>query len=134
MPGNPPDPRAASALSRAVNATLDDSLLTRLTKPAAAPQSAAPRHTAPLGATSGARPIVKTKPPVPRGGRPLKPIQLSAARLLLDGKSVTDVAAELEVHRYTVSRWQSDPRFQAELRRQVERAALRNTAPQRATG
>jgi hypothetical protein len=134
MQGNPPDPRTASALSRAVNATLDDSLVARLLKPSPAPHGAAPRHTAPPGATTGARPIVKTKPPVPTDRRPLKAIQLSAARLLLDGKSVTEVAAELEVHRYTISRWQSDPRFQAELRRQVERAALRNTAPQRATG
>jgi hypothetical protein len=43
------------------------------------------------------------------------------------------VAGELGVHRYTVSRWQSDPRFQAELRRQTERAALRHAAQQSAT-
>jgi hypothetical protein len=134
MPGNLPDPRAASALHRAVNATLDDTLLSRLLKPPAAapaPHSASPRHTAQQAAP---RPAVKTNPASPADRRPLKAAQLSAARLLLDGKSISAVAAELEVHRYTISRWQSDPRFQAELRRQVERAALRNTAPQRATG
>ena len=67
--------------------------------------------------------------------------------MLLAGHYAVDVAATIGVHPYTVSRWKSDPRFQAELRRQVAHAAARdeaaaqalqgaaprNTAPQSAT-
>ena len=56
-----------------------------------------------------------------------------AARLLLSGRGVAEVAGELGVHPYTVSRWKRDPLFDAELRRQVERATGRNTAQQSAT-
>ena len=82
-------------------------------------------------------PTAKTNPAPPpanrRNPRPLKPIQLTGARLLLQGEPTGAVAMALGVHRYTVTRWKSDPRFQAELRRQVDRAALRNTAPHGAT-
>ena len=157
MPPPEPNPRAASILKNAVAATLDDALLrsvlrvpgqvpgTIRTKPLAvpaplhvAPHGAAPRNTAPH---AHPRPVAKTNPtrpaagarPVERNAQPLEPIQLTGARLLLEGRSMTEVAAALGVHRYTVTRWKSDPRFQAELRRQVERAALRNTVPHGAT-
>ena len=58
---------------------------------------------------------------------------MTAARLLLAGRSVVAVAAELGVHPYTVSRWKRDPGFQAELRRQVDGATGRNTAQQKPT-
>ena len=134
------DPRLAAAVGRAVDATLDPGLLKHMLKVEAnaAPQRAAPRHPAPQAAQ--ARPV-KTNPlpnaPGAAGSarkpRALKAIQLTAARLLLQGRSVTEVARELEVHRYTISRWQSDPRFQAELRRQLERDALRHAAQHGAT-
>lgn len=59
---------------------------------------------------------------------------MTAARLLLAGRGVAEVAGELGAHPYTVSRWKRDPLFQAELRRQVERATARNAAQQEATG
>ena len=158
MPPPELNPRAASILKSAVAATLDDALLKSvLPVPGEAPAKAiqakplavpAPRHVAPHGAAprnmaphAPKRAIPKTNPtrpaagarPVDRNAQPLEPVQLSGARLLLEGKSMTEVAAALGVHRYTVTRWKSDPRFQAELRRQVERAALRNTAPHGAT-
>jgi hypothetical protein len=52
-----------------------------------------------------------------RPAKPLNPNQLTAARLLLAGHSVTAVAATLGVDPYTISRWKKDPRFQSELRR-----------------
>ena len=104
-----------------------------------APQGAAPRNTAPQVSP---RPV-ETNPPrrndaAPSMGavhnpKPLKAIQMAAARLLLQGRTLTEAAEELNVHRYTISRWQSDPQFQLELRRQTERAAQRHTAQQRAT-
>jgi hypothetical protein len=133
------NPHAASALNRAAAAALDDGLLKILlsspviAQPAGTAAGAAPRHTAPQNGP----PICKTNPPRPpqntRNSRPLKPIQLTGARLLLEGKPIGAIAAELGVHRYTVTRWIADPRFQAELRRQVDRAALRNAAQRGAT-
>lgn len=57
--------------------------------------------------------------------RPLKPVKRLAARLLVEGRTMTCVARVIGVHRYTISRWQADPGFQEEVRRQVEGAALR---------
>ena len=130
-------PRAESALRRAVHAALGEGVLDRLLSSVPAPQGvkpqgAAPRNTAP----PVSRPNCKPDPPPPATARgnpkPLKAIQLTAARLLLEGKATGEVAKELGVHRWTVSRWQTDPRFQAELRRQVERAAQRHAAQQSA--
>jgi hypothetical protein len=82
----------------------------------------------------------KTNPPQSAGGA--TPRQMMAARLLLAGRRVAEVAAELGVHPYTVSRWKRDPLFEAELRRQVDRvdridridrATSRNTAQQNPT-
>jgi hypothetical protein len=134
-----PHPRAAAALKSAAAAAVDDSLLKiplsspALPQPQPADSGAAPRNMAQhIGP-----PKTKTNPPPPpangRNPRPLKPIQLTGARLLLQGEPTQAVAATLGVHRYTVSRWKSDPRFQAELRRQVDRAAQRNTAQHGAT-
>jgi hypothetical protein len=84
----------------------------------------------------------KTNPPEAAGKpggkqrRPLAPKQLTAARLLLEGRSVSETAGMLRVHPYTVSRWKRNPRFQDELQRQVNRtisAAPRNTAQQKPT-
>ena len=47
----------------------------------------------------------------------LQPRQLTAARLLLAGRRVKDVAARLGVHRHTVSAWLKDPDFQQEVSR-----------------
>jgi hypothetical protein len=110
------NPRAASALRNAVAATLDDSLLkcvlpaapvpakppaptrraqaNRISRPAprnTAPQSAAPRNTAQHGPdAAGAKTNPMRRPGATRiegqDGPPLKPVQLSAARLLLQGK------------------------------------------------
>jgi hypothetical protein len=105
--------------------------------PSPPPPGAAPRNTAP----HSQRPAGRTNPR--RTPQRLKPKQLSGARLLLAGRSITQVAAALGVHRYTVTRWQSDPQFQAELRRQTADAAAqggvaagaapRNVAPHGAT-
>ncbi len=64
--------------------------------------------------------------------KPLRPNQLTAARLLLAGHSVSAVAASLKIHPYTLSRWKRNPAFQAELRRQTDSLA-RNTAQQKPT-
>lgn len=58
---------------------------------------------------------------------------MTAARMLLAGHTVANVAAELGVHPYTISRWKRDPRFDAELQRQVDSATPRNTAQQNPT-
>lgn len=92
----------------------------------AAPRHLAPQSSSPSGGTNPTPP--GTRPSGGAGlatGRPLKPKQLTAARLLLAGGAVGEVASALRVHRYTVTRWQSDPRFQAELRRQNGAAAAR---------
>ena len=106
------------ALARAISAALP-----AITLPA--PHGATKTHTAPQLPT---RPC-KTNPP--RNAKPLNPNQLTAARLLLAGHSVTAVAAALRVDPYTVSRWKKDPRFQSELRYQTAR--LSTPAPYGAT-
>jgi hypothetical protein len=62
----------------------------------------------------------------------LRPIQLTAARLLLAGQPINAVAATLGLHPYTITRWKQNPLFQAELRRQTD-ALARNTAQQKPT-
>ena len=47
----------------------------------------------------------------------LPPRQIMAARLLLAGRRVTDVAAYLGVNRHTIAGWLRDPEFQLEVRR-----------------
>jgi hypothetical protein len=139
--------RGASALDRAVAAALGDDILSGFAAARAAPPGATARDTAPQQLPPVPGPAQKTNPPPPpappapdrvtvpvaRKPKPLDPRRLTAARLLLAGRSVNAVAAELGVHRYTVSRWKSDPRFEAELRRQVAGAAARNTAQQNVT-
>jgi hypothetical protein len=99
-----------------------------------------------MPAVPAARPVnappqKKHAPPL---ARPLNPNQISAARMLLEGRSITDTAIALGVNRYTITRWKADPRFQSELRRQVSvttarhenqatRAAPRHMAPHGAT-
>jgi hypothetical protein len=109
----------------------------------AAQQSATPRHAAQHSPPDSCKtnPPHPTSPsphlPTPKRPRPLRPAQLTAARLLLDGHPIHTVAAALRVHRYTITRWQKLPNFQAELRRQsaavAAAAAAHNTAPQSAT-
>jgi hypothetical protein len=119
------------ALFRAVQAALRDSIpnVPRVVSPTAPPQPAALQS-------------ARKKSPLP--ARPLNPNQISAARMLLEGCSITDAAAALGVHRYTITRWKADPRFQSELRRQssvtttrheaqANRAAPRHMAPHGAT-
>jgi hypothetical protein len=103
------------ALTRAISAALPS-----ITPPA--PHGATKTHTAPQLPPRPRR----TNPP-----RPLNPNQLTAARLLLAGHSVTAVAAALHVDPYTVSRWKKDPRFQSELHYQT--ALLSTAAPHGAT-
>jgi hypothetical protein len=68
-------------------------------------------------------------PGTARPPRPLGPRQLTAARQLLAGMTVTEVATRMGLHPYTVTRWKRDPRFQAELRRQVSVAIARQSEP-----
>src|SRR5688500_14441868 len=77
----------------------------------AADGGAAPRNTAQQDHA-----FDKTNPRQPR----VPPRQMAAARLLLAGRRVMEVAAELGVHRYTVSRWKRQPGFEAEVRRQLD--------------
>jgi hypothetical protein len=49
--------------------------------------------------------------------RDLPPRQIMAARLLLAGFRMTDVAAHLGVNRHTIAGWLRDPEFQREVRR-----------------
>ena len=101
------------ALSRAISTALPS--VPHIQSPA--PHSATKTHAAPQSQPR----FCKTNPPqVPkRPAKPLNPNQLTAARLLLAGHSVTAVAATLGVDPYTISRWKKDPRFQSELRRQI---------------
>ena len=59
-----------------------------------------------------------------REAAPLPPRQLMAARLLLSGRGVTRVAAELGVTRHTVSRWMKDPRFDRAVRRMAAEVSV----------
>jgi uncharacterized protein YjcR len=86
-----------------------------------------PRGATGRNAAQQIRAFGKTNPPRAAG---VTPRQMMAARLLLSGYAVAEVAAELGVHRYTVSRWKRDPLFDAELRRLLDHAAPRNTAQQ----
>lgn len=92
-----------------------------------APHSSSPNPTSsPAGGTNPTPAQVRPDSIAGRAtGKPLKAKQLTAARLLLAGGAVGEVASALRVHRYTVTRWQSDPRFQAELRRQNRAIAAR---------
>jgi hypothetical protein len=60
----------------------------------------------------------------------ITPLKIRAVRLLLAGGRVGQVASALGVSRHTVSRWQKEPAFQAEARRQVDAAVP--LAPRRA--
>jgi hypothetical protein len=124
-----------TALATAVTAALDQRKISNalaaaaVARAAAGPTStgAAPRHTAPQ---TGVSPV-RTNPTSVK--RPLKPKHLTADRLLLAGRRITDVAAAVRVHRYTVSRWQADPAFQAELRRQTAAATAAPARPRDVT-
>lgn len=89
---------------------------------------AATRTLTPGNTARQTRPLIQTNP---RRAGGVTPRQMTAARLLLAGRRVAEVAGELGVHPYTVSRWKRDPSFEAELRRQVERATARNAAQQK---
>ena len=85
-----------------------------------------PPHPATSTAAPGVPPVAR--PNRPRAPRPLAPRQLTAARQLLAGHSVSEVALGMGLHPYTVTRWKRDPRFQAELRRQVSVSVARQDA------
>lgn len=136
--GAEPNATPAGAMLRAVEDALRRRGLADLvggssssTDRPAAPAGAALCHLAPHSSSpaGGTNPTPAQVRPGSSAGRstdrPLKPKQLTAARLLLAGGAVGEVASALRVHRYTVTRWQSDPRFQAELRRQNGAAAVR---------
>lgn len=92
----------------------------------AAPRHLAPHSSSPSGGTNPTPAQVRPDSSAGRAtGKPLKAKQLTASRLLLAGGAVGEVASALRIHRYTVTRWQSDPRFQAELRRQNRAIAAR---------
>ena len=59
--------------------------------------------------------------PAPPPGT-MSPRKIRAARLLLAGGRVADVAASVQVSRQTIWRWVKDPVFQAEVRRQAASA------------
>lgn len=62
-------------------------------------------------------------PPTARGeANSVTPLKIRAVRLLLAGRRVGEVASALGVCRHTVSRWQKQPAFQAEARRQMAAA------------
>lgn len=80
-----------------------------------AQQGATPRNTAQQN-----RPPAQNEPtPTPctryLPSRPLKPIQRTAARLLLLGHPTSVVAQTLRIHPYTLSRWKRNPHFQSEI-------------------
>jgi hypothetical protein len=63
----------------------------------------------------------KTNPPPAfsnsqHGATSLTPRQLAAARLLAAGRSIPDVAVELQLNRSTIWRWTRNPAFRDELR------------------
>jgi len=72
-----------------------------------------------------------------RGDKMLSPRQLAAARLLVTGKSVVCAAQMLEIDPRTIFRWKRCPKFQAEVRSQVDaltakpKPAPRPAEPQR---
>jgi transposase-like protein len=58
-----------------------------------------------------------------------------AVRMLLEGLTMKAAARRLGVNPHTLTRWSADTRFQAEVRRQAERAAPTNVhiSPQNPT-
>ena len=106
-----------TSAQRPINPALTRAIATTLCEihPSPAPQGATKTHTAPQASPAPR----KSNPPHRQNSKPLNPNQLSAARLLLAGHSVTAVAAALHVDPYTVSRWKKDPRFQSELHCQL---------------
>ena len=122
----PPPGLATDELSEVVASSVARSPLPRpaLGRDAGATKSAPsacnptrPRAT-PRDATQPNRAACKT--PFPPEDR-FDARQLAAARLLATGRSMPDVARELNVARSTVWRWQREPAFRAELGRIHER-------------
>jgi Homeodomain-like domain len=70
----------------------------------------------------GARENAKTNPPRADGDLSLGLRRLAAARLLVRGLGVAQVAAQIGVHRRTIWRWTRDVRFMDEVRRMVRSA------------
>jgi DNA-binding NarL/FixJ family response regulator len=120
------NPTTTRALARAISAALPIDLVTHPIP--TAPHGATKTHAAPQPQP----PLRKTNPPRPSSNKPLNPNQLTAARLLLAGHRVIDVASILKVDPYTVSRWKKDPRFQSELHYQIAYQSI-PAAPQKAT-
>ena len=58
----------------------------------------------------------------------LRPRQVAAARWLALGHGVCDVARELGVNRRTVTRWNTQPAFAAEVRRLQQKLEAAMTA------
>jgi hypothetical protein len=139
MSTRPLRPSGALAILAAARAALRDvpdvdvaSPRTATTSPTPDP---VPLATAPPGGATGRNTAQQTRTFCRTNPRPagVTPRQMMAARLLLSGHGVTAVGRQLGVHPYTVSRWKRNPLFEAELRRQVERATARNTAQQNPT-
>jgi hypothetical protein len=105
----------------------------------AAPQNPTLRHTAPQSNHEDCKTNPTPPPSSPPHSRPLRPIQLTAARLLLAGQSTQAVAAAVGRDPWTIARWKQTPLFQAELRRQTDAlaaaaaAATRHKTPQNPT-
>jgi hypothetical protein len=59
----------------------------------------------------------------------VKPRQLTAARLLLAGRCVSEVARQLGADRHTVSAWTKDPGFRREVRRMAVELPLDELCP-----
>jgi len=59
----------------------------------------------------------------------LEPRRLTAARLLLAGRCVSDVARSLGADRHTVSAWTRDPAFRREVRRMAVELPLDQLCP-----
>ena len=84
------------------------------------PGSAESREGASRGAAvrSGARwPGSRPSLPDARPAPALEPRRLMAARMLLSGRRITDVATALGIDRHTLLRWRRDPAFDGEVRR-----------------
>ena len=122
------------ALLRAANSALPP------LAPLPAPHSATKSTKAPQNVPSPAAGAKRTQLPAPSPPTPdpcpltppLPPRQLSAARLLLAGHTLSSAATSLGLSRYTLARWQKSPAFRAELLRQLAQFP-RHQAPQGAT-
>jgi hypothetical protein len=141
MPADRPPP--STALLRAAQEALRTSVAAVPVLKATTTTPTAPQAP-PASPPAEVPPALKKDRPSQRPPRPLNPNQISAARLLLAGTSVTETADAIGVNRYTITRWKADPRFQNELRRQasatearerakLDRAAPRHMAPHGAT-